>query len=43
LKRLLVAVVALWAARWLALELASYAGHRLLKPKPRPGPSARNR
>jgi hypothetical protein len=29
-----VAVIVLWVARWLALELASYAGHRLLKPKP---------
>jgi hypothetical protein len=28
-------VLALWAARWLALELASYAGHRLLKPRVR--------
>jgi hypothetical protein len=43
LKRLLVAVVVLWVARWLALELASYAGHRLLKPKPRPRSSTPNR
>jgi hypothetical protein len=43
LKRLLAVAVALWVARWLALELASYAGHRLLKPKPRPERSTPNR
>jgi hypothetical protein len=25
-------MVLLWFGRWLALELASFAGHRLLKP-----------
>jgi hypothetical protein len=32
---------ALWVGRWLALELASYAGHRLLPPGPPPRESDR--
>jgi hypothetical protein len=41
LKRLAWLAAALWFGRWLALELASYAGHRLLPPGPPPRESAR--
>jgi hypothetical protein len=29
LKRLLLLALAAWSARWIALELAAYAGHKL--------------
>jgi len=33
--------VGLWFGRWIAMELASFAGHRLLPPGPPPRESAR--
>jgi hypothetical protein len=33
-RKLLTAAVSLWFGRWLALELASFVGDRLLKPDP---------
>jgi len=34
---LLVLAVAIWIGRWVAMELASYAGHRVLpRREPRP-------
>jgi hypothetical protein len=41
LRRLACLVVALWAGRWVAMELASYAGHRLLRLGPPPKDSPR--
>jgi hypothetical protein len=35
-RRLVALGLGLWIARWLALELASFAGHRLLPPGPPP-------
>jgi hypothetical protein len=40
-RRLLVLAFGLWVARWLARELASFAGHRLVPPGPPPVASAR--
>jgi hypothetical protein len=40
-KRLALLVLGLVFARWLALELASFAGHRLLPPGPPPVDSPR--
>ena len=37
LRHLVLLALAAWVARWLALELASYAAHRWLAPvEPRP-------
>ena len=36
LRRAVALAAAAWIARWLALELASLAGHRLLPPGPSP-------
>jgi hypothetical protein len=33
LKRLLLLALGVWVGRWLALELASYAAHRWMKPQ----------
>jgi hypothetical protein len=35
MRRLVWLAVGVWIARWAAMELASYAGHRLLPPGPR--------
>jgi hypothetical protein len=35
-RRLLGLAVGLWFARWAVMELASFAGHRLLRPGPPP-------
>ena len=40
-RRLALLALGLWVARWLALELASLAGHRLLPPGPSPLDSPR--
>jgi hypothetical protein len=40
-RRLAYVVLGLWLGRWLAMELASYVGHRLLPPGPPPKESAR--
>lgn len=40
-RRLVYVVLGLWFGRWLAMELASYAGHRLLPPGPPPRDSPR--
>jgi hypothetical protein len=40
-RRLVQVALALWLGRWLAMELASYAGHRLLPPGPPPKDSPR--
>jgi len=37
-RRALALAAAAWVARWLALELASLAGHKLLRPRPGPPP-----
>jgi hypothetical protein len=39
-KRLAFAAGAFWVARWLAAEVASFAGHRLLRPGPPPRASS---
>jgi hypothetical protein len=41
LRRLIQVALAVWVGRWLAMELASYAGHRLLTPGPPPKDSPR--
>ena len=41
LRRLALLAFGLWVARWLARELASYAGHRLLPKGPPPVDSPR--
>jgi hypothetical protein len=41
MRRLAYLALAVWVGRWLAFELASYAGHRLLPPGPAPKDSAR--
>jgi hypothetical protein len=40
-RRLAYVALGLWVGRWVAMELASYAGHRLLPPGPPPRESAR--
>ena len=35
-RRLAALALGLWILRWLALELASFAGHRLVRPGPPP-------
>jgi hypothetical protein len=40
-RRLVYFVLGVWVARWAAMELASYAGHRLLPPGPPPKDSER--
>jgi hypothetical protein len=40
-RRVVVLAAAAWVGRWLALELASLAGHKLLPPGPPPGESPR--
>jgi hypothetical protein len=40
-RRLVYLALGLWIGRWAAMELASYAGHRLLPPVPPPMDSAR--
>jgi hypothetical protein len=41
LRRLVLLGLGLWVARWLALELASYAGHKWLPKGPPPVDSPR--
>jgi hypothetical protein len=41
LRRAVALAAAAWIARWLALELASLAGHRLLRSRRSPLDSAR--
>jgi hypothetical protein len=41
LRRLVYLALAVWIGRWAAMELASYAGHRLLPPGPAPKDSPR--
>jgi hypothetical protein len=41
MRRLAAVALAVWVGRWLAMELASYAGHRLLPPGPPPKDSPR--
>jgi len=41
LRRAVALAAAVWIARWLALELSSLAGHRLLPPGPSPLDSPR--
>jgi hypothetical protein len=41
LRRLALLALGLWVVRWLALELASYAGHKLLPLGPPPVDSPR--
>jgi hypothetical protein len=41
LRRLALLALGLWVARWLALELAAFAGHRLLPKRPPPVDSPR--
>jgi hypothetical protein len=41
LRTLAYLAVAFWLGRWLAMELASFAGHRLLRPGPPPTESTR--
>jgi hypothetical protein len=40
-RRVVALAVAAWVGRWLALELASLAGHKLLPPRPPPLDSPR--
>jgi hypothetical protein len=40
-RRLAYVALGLWFARWAAMELASYAGHRLLPKGPPPKDSPR--
>jgi hypothetical protein len=40
-RRLLYLMLGLWFGRWAAMELASYAGRRLLPPGPPPKDSPR--
>jgi hypothetical protein len=40
-RRLVYLALAFWIGRWLAMELASFAGHRLLPPGPPPKDSPR--
>jgi hypothetical protein len=40
-RRVLALAAAAWVARWLALELAAFAGHKLLPPGPPPRQSPR--
>jgi len=40
-RRLLLFALGVWVGRWAAMELASYAGHRLLPPGPPPRDSPR--
>ncbi len=40
-KRLVYVALGLWLGRWAAMELASYAGRRLLPPGPPPKNSPR--
>jgi hypothetical protein len=41
IRRLVYLALGLWVARWAAMELASFAGHRLLPPGPPPKDSTR--
>ena len=41
LRRAALLVLAALTARWLAMELAAYAGHRILPPGPPPRESVR--
>ena len=41
LRQLVYLVLAGWVGRWLAMELASYVGHRILPPGPPPKDSER--
>jgi hypothetical protein len=41
LRRVVYLALGVWIGRWAALELASYAGHRLLPLGPPPKDSAR--
>ena len=41
LRTLAWVALAAWLGRWLAMELASYAGHRILPPGPPPRESPR--
>jgi hypothetical protein len=41
LRRAVALAAAAWVARWLALELASFAGHKLLRPRRLPLDSPR--
>ncbi len=40
-RRVALLVFGFWLGRWAAMELASFAGHRLLPPGPPPRESAR--
>jgi hypothetical protein len=40
-RRILYVVLAVWVGRWAAMELASFAGHRLLPPGRAPTDSPR--